>query len=414
MRILVVSNLYPPVVRGGYEVECSGVVERLRERHEVLVLTSDVERGDWPATDGVQRRLALLEQDAGGALRAPVASLRAARIMRETLETFRPDMAFVWNGAQIPQAALRVLADSGTPVAYRVCELWFGRLFTHDQYLRHVLPGDHGPRRVWAALLRTLNHHPALRLDPARRTPAAISWNSATTRRLSGVPPAVEPVLERIIHSTSTRVPRFAEIERKPDPEPTIVFMGRLVAGKGAWVAVRALGRLRRDHGIDARLVLAGAALPAERTAIEREIADAGVGDHVELTGALDTEQVAALLARAHALVVPSTVQDAFPLVCVEAAVARVPVVASDIGGIPECLHDVEHALLFPAGDDAACAAALARTLTETEETAKRVESARLRGEEFRWEPYLDASERFVDDAATALGVPGAGGPAAI
>ena len=31
MRILVVSTLYPPVAFGGYEVECSGVVERLRE-----------------------------------------------------------------------------------------------------------------------------------------------------------------------------------------------------------------------------------------------------------------------------------------------------------------------------------------------------------------------------------------------
>ena len=40
MRILVVSTLYPPVAFGGYEVECSGVVERLREHHEVLVLTS--------------------------------------------------------------------------------------------------------------------------------------------------------------------------------------------------------------------------------------------------------------------------------------------------------------------------------------------------------------------------------------
>ena len=41
MRILVVSTLYPPVAFGGYEVECSGVVERLREHHDVLVLTCD-------------------------------------------------------------------------------------------------------------------------------------------------------------------------------------------------------------------------------------------------------------------------------------------------------------------------------------------------------------------------------------
>src|SRR4249920_3570531 len=41
MRILVVSNLYPPVVHGGYEVECAGAVELLRNRgDDVHVLTT--------------------------------------------------------------------------------------------------------------------------------------------------------------------------------------------------------------------------------------------------------------------------------------------------------------------------------------------------------------------------------------
>jgi len=36
MRILIVSNLYPPIVFGGYEILCEQVVERLRDRgHEV-------------------------------------------------------------------------------------------------------------------------------------------------------------------------------------------------------------------------------------------------------------------------------------------------------------------------------------------------------------------------------------------
>ena len=40
MRILVISTFFPPIAFGGYEVECSGVVQRLREEHEVLVLTT--------------------------------------------------------------------------------------------------------------------------------------------------------------------------------------------------------------------------------------------------------------------------------------------------------------------------------------------------------------------------------------
>ena len=414
MRILVVSNLYPPVVRGGYEVECSGVVARLRERHEVLVLTSSLEAGTAPQDPTVVRALEFLHHDKRSSLRAPLASVRAAKTMRETLAAFRPDMAWVWNGAAIPQAALRVLADSGTPVAYRVCEHWFGRLFVADQFMRHLRressPTHHPARRIWDAFARGVNRNPALRLDPDRRTPAAISWNSETIRRLAGVPPAVEPVLERVIHSTSTRVPLFSAIERRPDPERVIAFMGRLERRKGAWIAVRALGRLRDEHGIDARLVIAGPGDEAEQEDLRREAREAGVEDRVELTGPLDGDGLAALLARAHALVIPSDWEDPFPLVCIEGAVARVPIVAADIGGIPECLHDEEHALLHPPGDFVACAGALARVFSDPVETAARVDRALARGLEFAWEPYLDASERFVEDAAAALGVRGSEG----
>ena len=55
MRILVVSNLYPPHIIGGYELGCRDIVEALKRRgHELLVLTSDygigkrgVEPGVW-------------------------------------------------------------------------------------------------------------------------------------------------------------------------------------------------------------------------------------------------------------------------------------------------------------------------------------------------------------------------------
>ena len=401
MRILVVSNLFPPVVRGGYEVECSGVVERLGRRHEVTVLTSTLENpGEQP---GVRRELTFLDENWKGTARAPIASLRAARVTRNALKELRPDFVFVWNGSQIPQACLRVIADSGIPTAYRVCEHWFGRMFENDQYLRYLVPGHSGTDLLWAAGARLLNRAPGLRLDPLRRSRAAVSWNSEAIRRLGGVPTAVDVQFEQTIHSTSINGPRFEAITRAPSPEPTILFIGRLWKGKGAWVVVRALGRLRAEHGITARLTLAGPEEPGERTAILREIEHAGVRDLVDLVGPLPPERVADLLATTHVLVVPSTWVEPFPLVCIEGALARVPLVASDIGGIPEFLTDDEHGLLFPPGDSDACAEALRFTLTDADATDGRVRRALTRAQTLGWESYLDASERFVDEAYAAL-----------
>ncbi len=79
------------------------------------------------------------------------------------------------------------------------------------------------------------------------------------------------------------------------------------------------------------------------------------------------------------------------------------PLVASDVGGIGEGMHDEEHALLFGRGDAQGAAAALARVLEDAEGTAARVERARARAQQFRIGPYLEEQERFVLDAFEAL-----------
>jgi len=79
-----------------------------------------------------------------------------------------------------------------------------------------------------------------------------------------------------------------------------------------------------------------------------------------------------------------------------------VPLVAADVGGIGEGMHDEEHALLFERLDAAGATRALARVLGEPEQTAARVERALARARTFGFEPYLDAQEQFVLDARAA------------
>ena len=89
----------------------------------------------------------------------------------------------------------------------------------------------------------------------------------------------------------------------------------------------------------------------------------------------------------------PSVWDEPFPLVTIEGALAAVPLVASDVGGISEGMHHDEHALLFARHDSRAAAAALARTLGEPEQTAARVVRA----------SYLEQQSIFVVDALAAL-----------
>ena len=397
------STFFPPVAMGGYEVECAGVAERLAERHDVSVLTSSARRVQAGPEHDVRRELTLLSADSRGALRAPAAALGAVGAARRAL-AWQPDLIYAWNCSSIPQAAVRVLADSGVPLAFRVCEHWFGGLFTNDQYLRELVPGERGHgRRAWAAACRAFNRLPALRLQALAPVRAAISWNAVALERMVRTPAFVDPVLERVGHSVPRYGDLYAAVERVPAPAPEIAFLGRVTPYKGLGVAIEALALLREGAQPDARLVVIGPEDPGYGEQMRGLAQRLGVAGAVSWEGQRTPEQSAALLSRAHALIVPSVWDEPFPLVTIEGALARVPLVASDVGGIGEGMHDEEHALLFGRGDAAGAADALGRVLSGGAQTASRVERARARAEEFRIGPYLDAQERFVLDAHEAL-----------
>ena len=218
------------------------------------------------------------------------------------------------------------------------------------------------------------------------------------------VQPFLDPVLERVGHSVPRHGDLYAAVVRAPAPEPEIVFLGRVTPYKG----IVGGDRGARAAALRARRARApGRGRPrgrrARRARCARSPSASASPPRSSWRGQLPAEEVAGALAGAHALIVPSVWEEPFPLVTIEGALARVPLVASDVGGIGEGMHDEEHALLFARGDARGAATALARILGEAEQTAARVERAHERAQQFRLEPYLQAQERFVLDAHAAL-----------
>jgi glycogen(starch) synthase len=403
VRILVVSNLFPPEAVGGYELRCAGIVDALRERHEVTVLTSS--EGGRPSEPGVLRTLQFMQPTKAHSLRAPMFTVAAVRAARAALERERPELIFFFNGANVPQAALRVLELSGVPVAWSVGEQWFSGIYRYDQFLRHLYPGDTGLRGIWAAGMRAVDRaDPQLRrLEFETPVPAAVMWNTEVMRSFIPVPPTTKPVLERVIHPGTRHEDLYASLPRNPSPEPTIAFVGRVEEEKGPDVAVQALAELERRHRVAARLVMCGSASPHMTAVIEALARELGVAERVELRGFLGAEQLGAVLASAHVMLAPYVWDEPLGLVCVEAGLARAPVVASLSGGMPELLRDGKEALFFPKGDVDACVKALARTLSDPDATAARVERAFVRAREFGWKTYVERVEGFAVEARELL-----------
>lgn len=401
MHILVVNNLFPPVIRGGYEVECRDVVEHLRETHRVTVLTTSLDAATAPAEPDVLRVLPwvgdLRRRDAA---LAAVHTARAQRIVPRVLAQVRPDAIYVWNGAGMPAATLRALQRSGLPLLVRVCEYWFAELFPHDTFTRY-LPGGAladagGPHGLLGAFTRAVNRLPGWRVETQAPFPAAVCWNSEFVAEKAPAPPGFEVVHKAIVIPSNARTQELDAVPRAPVPG-RVLYVGRLDAAKGSETVIRAVAQLP-----EADLVLCGGGTDAERAHLEGLAARLGV--RARFTGPVRGAALEAEISAASAWCVPSVWPEPAPLTCTEAALCRVPAVFSRVGGIPEMFADGTQALFHEPGDAEGCATALANCLAGGPAVETRVAAALARGRELSFGPYLAAMDSFLAEGLRSLG----------
>jgi glycosyltransferase involved in cell wall biosynthesis len=123
--------------------------------------------------------------------------------------------------------------------------------------------------------------------------------------------------------------------------------------------ALRAFAAIRSDYPA-ARLTVAGSG--PRRHDLEHLCEELNIDDAVHFTGRLDNEHIAELYRSADVLLNPS-LADNMPISLLEAMASGVPIVSTDVGGIPYLVKHEEGALLVPPGQPAQMAAAALRVL---------------------------------------------------
>src|SRR5438477_639297 len=129
VRILTLTNMYPPHLLGGYELSCWDVMRRFEARgHEVHVLTTDMRLGgvDEGREQRVDRALRFYWDD--HELLSPPLLTRLAierhnqRQLRRLLESFQPDVVSVWNMGAMSLGLLTTLERRRLPLVVAVCD----------------------------------------------------------------------------------------------------------------------------------------------------------------------------------------------------------------------------------------------------------------------------------------------------
>lgn len=180
------------------------------------------------------------------------------------------------------------------------------------------------------------------------------------------------PRLQRIVHNGLAEA-EFAPVETAADPVD-LVYVGELREAKGLPVLLRALAKVRAQ-GREMRLLMVGSGPDTESLA--------AMAENLGLRHAIAFEPPQAIrpvLGRGRVMVVPS-LAESLPYVVLEAAAAAQPLVATNVGGIPEIFGSLSGDLV-PPGDCEALSVAIMRILDE--EPAIREGRARALSEALR------------------------------
>ncbi len=194
------------------------------------------------------------------------------------------------------------------------------------------------------------------------------------------------------VQPMGTHAQRFAPVAHETPPNQPfddgyILFVGRLIAIKGADILLKALPALL-DEAPGMGVLLAGYG-PLEPR-LKKLAAELGVEGHVRFLGRQPHENIARYLRHARAVVVPSIIHEGesegMPTVVSEAMAAGALVIASASGGIPDVVQDGGNGFLFEPGDPAALAETLIYALRLDAAERERIRARALEtGQRLDW-----------------------------
>ena len=288
-------------------------------------------------------------------------------------------------------------------------------IHAHSHRYGHVLQSSAVARRTGIPLVVSTHYHPADSREPAGkrallrgqdflfgstayRTARALVVETELEARLVSefaprekvrvIPPGVD--LAEWAHPDDDRPPAGL-------PDRYVVYAGRIAANKGLDVLLRAIARL--SVGERPHVVLVGRDW-GERARLTELARSLGVSDYIVWLGHLgDRRAYRAVLRGSCAFVLPSE-WEAFGLVLLEAMAADVPIVASDVGGIPEVLDHGKAGRLVAYGDIVQLSESI-EELVEDESAAHALTAVGTRRvQEFDWSVCAERHRALYRDVA--------------
>jgi len=141
-----------------------------------------------------------------------------------------------------------------------------------------------------------------------------------------------------------------------------LVFLGRLVSGKGVPVLLDAIANLK-SRGQHPNLTIIGTG--PDETTLRQQVVTLGIGDQVNFAGQRQGQKLVALLNKHRVIVIPSTIEEPFGVVALEALACGCVPIVSQSGGLSDAVGPC--GVVVPKNDSEALSQAIVKVLADEE-----------------------------------------------
>jgi len=212
-----------------------------------------------------------------------------------------------------------------------------------------------------------------------------------------GIPESRIAVIYAGVNPDDYVFPEEARVELRStlgiNSQQMILFAGKLAPGKGVDILLRALPQVLKE--VEVKLVLAGSGNQQDYQHLAQTL---GISDKLRFLGRVPDDTLRLLFSSCDLFVLPSRLEG-FGRVIIEAMAARKPVVATNVGGIPEIIESGQNGILVEVDNEGKLAGAIVKVLSDkslartiTENGMKKVREC------YVWEIAAQKTERVYNE----------------
>lgn len=364
MRILIVSAIFPPNVRGGAELSAHSTAKWfVAQGHTVGVLSAANDASlevSGESVDGftlwtrhMPRQYSGFDAAEAPALQKPYWHLqdhfdpRNRNVMAEILDAFRPDVIQIHYLQGIGYNALYEIGKRDIPTMY----------ILHDLGLVCIRMAMYKRGQECASQCVACRLSTKVKLRAIRSVPRLgfCSPSRALLQKVLSLMPVGDYPTAHILNPNPGLDPTVA---RTTSSKTRLLYVGRLELSKGIVNLIDALSQIE-DVGAFSLNVVGSGGLAEFLTETYGHL------PWLSFAGQISKQDVINVMANSDLLCLPSQWFENSPGVVIEALRLGLPVIASDKGGIPELITDGENGLLLPADDAVAWRDTLQRVIAD-------------------------------------------------